>query len=142
MTEEATQDEKPIRSGESSQPGDSIEAGETPARKKSRLASALAAGMRVEDWACENSVARSTAYRWAALPEVKAEIREWRRRAIHETIGQAVEKAPRRPVHLPRSSGVPSDNNHAEREVRPAVIIRKNSYGNRGTASCRPISAP
>ena len=87
MTEEATQDEKPIRSGESSQPGDSIEAGETPARKKSRLASALAAGMRVEDWARENSVARSTAYRWAADPDVKAEIREWRRRAIHETIG-------------------------------------------------------
>jgi transposase len=27
--------------------------------------------------------------------------------------------------------GVPVDNNHAEREVRPAVIIRKNSYGNR-----------
>jgi len=27
--------------------------------------------------------------------------------------------------------GVPFDNNHTEREVRPAVIIRKNSYGNR-----------
>jgi transposase len=27
--------------------------------------------------------------------------------------------------------GVPFENNHAEREVRPAVIIRKNSYGNR-----------
>lgn len=26
--------------------------------------------------------------------------------------------------------GVPADNNHAEREVRPAVIARKNSYGN------------
>ena len=26
---------------------------------------------------------------------------------------------------------VPSDNNHAEREVRPAVIIRKNIFGNR-----------
>ena len=28
-------------------------------------------------------------------------------------------------------SGVPFDNNHAERTIRPAVIIRKNSYGNR-----------
>jgi len=27
--------------------------------------------------------------------------------------------------------GVPSDNNRAEREIRPAVIIRKNSLGNR-----------
>jgi len=26
---------------------------------------------------------------------------------------------------------VPYDNNHAEREIRPAVIMRKNSYGNR-----------
>ena len=26
--------------------------------------------------------------------------------------------------------GVPADNNHAEREIRPAVIARKNSYGN------------
>ena len=28
-------------------------------------------------------------------------------------------------------AGVPCDNNHAEREIRPAVIIRKNSLGNR-----------
>jgi len=27
--------------------------------------------------------------------------------------------------------GVPPDNNHAERSIRPAVIIRKNSHGNR-----------
>jgi transposase len=26
--------------------------------------------------------------------------------------------------------GVPSGNNHAEREVRPAVLMRKASYGN------------
>ena len=25
---------------------------------------------------------------------------------------------------------VPSDNNHAERQIRPAVMVRKNSYGN------------
>jgi len=29
---------------------------------------------------------------------------------------------------------VPSDNNHAEREIRPAVIIRKNSLCNRSEA--------
>ena len=28
-------------------------------------------------------------------------------------------------------AGVPFDNNLAERAIRPAVIIRKNSYGNR-----------
>jgi transposase len=29
---------------------------------------------------------------------------------------------------------IPFENNHAEREIRPAVIIRKNSYGNRSEA--------
>lgn len=28
-------------------------------------------------------------------------------------------------------AGVPFENNHAERSIRPAVILRKNSYGNR-----------
>lgn len=36
---------------------------------------------------------------------------------------------------------VPFDNNHAERQVRPAVIIRKNSYGNRSErgADCQAV---
>ena len=33
--------------------------------------------------------------------------------------------------------GVPFENNHAEREIRPAVIIRKNSFGNR-SERCEP----
>jgi transposase len=36
---------------------------------------------------------------------------------------------------------VPFDNNHAERSIRPAVIIRKNSYGNRSRrgADCQAV---
>lgn len=36
---------------------------------------------------------------------------------------------------------VPFDNNHAERTIRPAVIIRKNSYGNRSRngADCQSV---
>ena len=36
---------------------------------------------------------------------------------------------------------VPFDNNHAERSIRPAVIIRKNSYGNRSEtgADCQAV---
>ena len=36
---------------------------------------------------------------------------------------------------------VPFENNHAEREIRPAVIIRKNSYGNRSErgADCQAV---
>ena len=37
--------------------------------------------------------------------------------------------------------GVPFDNNHAERTIRPAVIIRKNSHGNRSQqgADCQAV---
>ncbi len=37
--------------------------------------------------------------------------------------------------------GVPFDNNHAERAIRPAVIIRKNSHGNRSQqgADCQAV---
>jgi transposase len=37
--------------------------------------------------------------------------------------------------------GVPFDNNHAERAIRPAVILRKNSYGNRSQrgADCQAV---
>jgi transposase len=36
---------------------------------------------------------------------------------------------------------VPADNNHGERAIRPAVIIRKNSYGNRSQrgADCQAV---
>jgi transposase len=36
---------------------------------------------------------------------------------------------------------VPFDNNHAERSIRPAVILRKNSYGNRSErgADCQAV---
>jgi len=38
-------------------------------------------------------------------------------------------------------AGVPFDNNHAERSIRPAVILRKNSYGNRSEqgADCQAV---
>jgi len=38
-------------------------------------------------------------------------------------------------------TNVPFDNNHAERIIRPAVIIRKNSYGNRSDrgADCQSV---
>jgi transposase len=61
---------------------------------------------------------------------------------LHDLVGQAwEEKHARRLVkRLRRHEGemftflgnaeVPPDNNHAERQLRPAVMVRKNSYGN------------
>lgn len=36
------------------------------------------------------------------------------------------------------TEGVPYDNNHAEREIRSAVVMRKNSYGNRSLPGAKP----
>ena len=38
-------------------------------------------------------------------------------------------------------AGVPFENNHAERSIRPAVLLRKNSYGNRSEqgADCQAV---
>jgi uncharacterized protein (UPF0297 family) len=38
-------------------------------------------------------------------------------------------------------TAVPADNNHGERAIRPAVIIRKNTYGNRSQrgADCQAV---
>jgi len=61
---------------------------------------------------------------------------------LHDLLGQPwQEKHARRPVKRLRRHeaevftfldhpAVPSDNNHAERQIRPAVMVRKSSYGN------------
>lgn len=45
--------------------------------------------------------------------------------------GQAFATAQRGLVHIPKRTGVPFENNHAERVIRPAVIICKNNQSNR-----------
>ena len=48
-----------------------------------------------------------------------------------KAVGQKAAATSRPPVHIPRQTGSPLfDNNLAECAVRPAVIIRKNSYAN------------
>ena len=37
-------------------------------------------------------------------------------------------------------AGVPADNNHAERQIRPAVLMRKNSYANGSEAGAETQS--
>ena len=53
---------------------------------------------------------------------------------MHQAPGQNPETPPKagRATHL--GEVLPSDNNHTEREIRPAVIIRKNSLFNRSEA--------
>jgi hypothetical protein len=49
--------------------------------QKMQLATAIAEGTSVAQWASSNDVPERTAYRWAAEPEVRSEIESIRRRA-------------------------------------------------------------
>jgi len=55
---------------------------------KTQLALAVAHGASVAKWAEANNVARSTAYRWADEPEVKACVNAIRRRGLDRAVGQ------------------------------------------------------
>jgi hypothetical protein len=56
--------------------------------QKLNLAFAVAEGKSVAEWAHRNEVPERTAYRWAAEPEVRAEVESIRRRALDQAIGQ------------------------------------------------------
>ncbi len=84
---------------------------------------------------------------WRGREELPAEVFDSRRRRLTIRLQELIEtdwkdpQARRLIKRLRRHQndlftfldqpGVPFDNNHAERTIRPAVIIRKNSYGNR-----------
>jgi hypothetical protein len=55
--------------------------------RKTDLALAIAQGISLKKWAEANNVARSTAYRWADEPEVKACANAVRRRALDRAVG-------------------------------------------------------
>jgi hypothetical protein len=55
---------------------------------KHELVLAIAQGEPIAEWASENGVPRSTAFRWAHDPKVRREVQAWRRRALDQTIGR------------------------------------------------------
>ena len=83
-------------------------------------------------WRRDNVPATEFASRRARLDVRLAELIEhpWR----HHEAGRLVKRLRRHRAELFTfldEAGVPFDNNHAERAIRPAVLIRKNSYSNR-----------
>ncbi len=94
---------------------------------------------------------------WRRQDELTAEQYQSRRDRLHKRLGQMIDtswedkQAKRLIKRLRRhredlftfldQPGVPFDNNHAERIIRPAVIIRKNSYCNRSQqgADCQAV---
>jgi hypothetical protein len=61
--------------------------------RKAVLALAIAQGRSVALWARDNHVPRSTAYRWAGLPEVRASAESSRRRARNRALGRMARRA-------------------------------------------------
>jgi hypothetical protein len=59
-----------------------------PESRKQSLAVALAAGRTVADWADENGLPLSTAYRWAQSRAVVDRVEAIRRDVIHSAVGQ------------------------------------------------------
>jgi transposase len=94
---------------------------------------------------------------WRRQDELTAEQYQSRRDRLHARLTELI-AAPREDKQAKRlvkrlrrhqndlftfldQPGVPFDNNYAERTIRPAVIIRKNSYGNRSErgADCQAV---
>ena len=94
---------------------------------------------------------------WRRQDELTAEQYKSRRDRLHRRLAELIDtpwedkEAKRLIKRLRRHQGdlftfldqpgVPFDNNHAERTIRPAVVIRKNSYGNRSQrgADCQAV---
>ena len=94
---------------------------------------------------------------WRRQDELPAEQYQSRRDRLHRRLAEMIDtpwedgQAKRLIKRLRRhrndlltfldQPGVPFDNNEAERTIRPAVIIRKNSYGNRSPhgADCQAV---
>jgi hypothetical protein len=55
---------------------------------QSKLAAALAEGKSCAEWASANGVAERTVQRWAAEPEVRAEVESIRRAALDQAVGR------------------------------------------------------
>jgi hypothetical protein len=62
--------------------------GEPHESQKDQIALALAQGSSLRKWAEANGVPKSTAYRWAEDPEVKARANAIRRRFLNRAVGR------------------------------------------------------
>jgi len=62
-------------------------------QSKAGLARAIAQGRSVALWASDNDVPRSTAYRWACQPEVRASVESCRRRIQDRALGGVADRA-------------------------------------------------
>jgi hypothetical protein len=73
--------------------GCAVEEEDVRINKKTRLALAIARGESIAAWAQRNGVPRSSAFRWAKDPKIRAAIADCRRRCLNRAIGRMVSLA-------------------------------------------------
>ncbi len=93
--------------------------------RKARLALAIAQGRSVAVWAHDNDVPRSTAYRWAGRPEVRAAAESIHCRALNRVLGRLARRAYREAYQLAKlaeCAGSESVRLRALRSILPGAI--------------------
>jgi transposase len=95
-------------------------------RLKRLIRDALRLSRRRKEWPAERFAARRRRLE-RRLEELLA--RPWEERHARRLVKRLRRHAGELFTFLDHP-GVPSDNNHGERQIRPAVIVRKNSYAN------------
>jgi hypothetical protein len=60
---------------------------DVPLSQRDQLVMAVAQGKSIAGWARQNGVPRRTAQRWAAEPDVRRQIEDWRRRILDRALG-------------------------------------------------------
>jgi hypothetical protein len=60
---------------------------EIPLSQREQLALVVAQGKSIAGWARQNGVSRRTAERWAAEPDARRQVEDWRRRILDRALG-------------------------------------------------------
>ena len=60
---------------------------EVPLSQREQLALVVAQGKSIAGWARQNGVPRRTAERWAAEPDARRRVEDWRRRILDRALG-------------------------------------------------------
>jgi hypothetical protein len=60
---------------------------DVPLSQREQLAMTVAQGKSITDWARQNGVPTRTAQRWAAEPDVRRQVEDWRRSILDRALG-------------------------------------------------------
>jgi hypothetical protein len=113
---------------------------EIPLSQHDRLAMAVAQGKSITAWARQNGVPRRTAQRWAAEPDVRRQVEDWRRRVLDRALGYMAGRSMWRPEESPSSEQPPSPSPFSSGRGGPCCTTRLLSPSSRISNTAWPSS--